>query len=159
MRDSVQPKYRVYRMLGFFNVFVSVLFLFVIVLNLLVAGFDPRIILLFFIAFSFLAYSNLTTVFANQVLVNKKTLTHRFKDWIKVNSIVTLVCAGIAAVIFVITLFSWNEVEKYIKENNIPVPELYFLSVLIFLTFAFILLVLHALFTFKYLRLFKEHFQ
>lgn len=159
MSANKQPGFWGYRILGIVNLFVSVLFMFSAVVNLLMLGFDPKVVLIFFIAFAFLAYSNLTSVFARQVLVGRKPLSHRIRDWIRVNSIVTLVCSGIGSVLFVSALLNWSVVEQYIKENNIPLPQNFFLGALIFFTVSSILLLIHSLFTFKYLRQYGEYFQ
>ena len=157
MKDPQQRRFLGYRILGVFNNFIAVLFLFSVIVNFGAVGFYPPLLLPLFIAFSILIYTNLSAVFARQVLLDRKPLKHRLKDWIKVNAYVTLIYSAFQFALLLIALLGTTLIEKL--GSNFGVPAGTIRGMVIFLMGSSILFIVHVILTFRYLRSFKDYFQ
>lgn len=163
-----KKKYAFYRILGFIDNFIAIFFLFMILLFFAASGFRPSILLYLFIFLAVLIYTNLAAVFARHVMVRGNYLRTKLKDWIKVNGIVTLLYAGfmIIAIIYMLTNRAFIEKisEMYAGMEGITdemirqmIPMIK--GVMYFFGGCMLLLVVHVIMTFRYLRQFNSYFR
>lgn len=156
-------QYWPYRILGIIDNFIAILFLFMILVNFAAMGFNSTLLLYLFISLAVLIYTNLTAVFARHVMVRGNYIRMKIKDWIKVNAFVTILFAGITSATMVWALLNDAFIEKVISNYATEVPGdtlrsmLY--GIIFFLLICMVLLVVHVIMTFRYLRRFDDRFK
>lgn len=155
-KQEPAKKYLFYRILGSIDNFIAILFLFAMLVNFATMGFNTMLLLPLFISISILLYTNFAAVFARHVMVKGNFLRYKIKDWIKVNAYVTIIYA-----IFILFAISWSLVEgkalKMISEN-MQVPEAIIHQLLFVIMFCMVLLAIHVIMTFRYIKQFNDHF-
>jgi hypothetical protein len=87
-----------YRLIGIVVSLFSYLFLFAGIAGLLKIGLDGIVLLVLFISASMVIYSILTNMFSRLVLMLGQPMRHALKDWIKVNTYVTLIFCGLCLI-------------------------------------------------------------
>lgn len=150
-------KYLFYRILGSIDNFIAIFFLFVMLLNFAAMGFNTALLLPLFISLSILLYTNFAAVFARHVMVKGNFLRYKIKEWIKVNAYVTIIYA-----ILVIVLISWSladgtVIEKLTETVQVPASTVHQLMVIILV--CMLLLAVHVVMTFRYLKQFQDRFR
>lgn len=163
-----KKQYLFYRILGYINNFIAIFFLFVTLMSFAVTGFNPSLLLYLFIFLSILIYTNLTAVFARHVMVKGHNLRSRLKDWIKVNAIVALLFGVFTLVAIVYMLVDQTFIQQItdmysgiegVTDEMIRQQLPFFKGVLIFFLICTLILVLHVIFTFRYLKRFEKYFR
>lgn len=157
MEQESKKQYWGYRLLGMVDTFIAILFLFVVLINFGVTGFNTSLLLPIFISLSVLLYVNLATVFTRYVMLKGNILRARIKDWIKVNAYVTLAYA-----VLVILLLSWKLNDTHFLteiSQTVNVPVSLLVNVCIFFMICMALLAIHVALTFRYLRQFASYFR
>ncbi|GAA4304105.1 hypothetical protein [Compostibacter hankyongensis] len=157
MEDNRSGGFWTYRILGIFNNFIAVLFLFGVMVNFGIAGFQPSLLLPLFIAFSILLYTNLSVVFARQVLQARKYLRTRLKDWIRVNAYVTLIYSVFQFLLLLVVLTGSNVLETMGERLGMSVGTVR--GVALFCMASSVLLGVHVVLSFRYLRRYGAYFQ
>ncbi len=168
LQEKPGKKYIFYRVLGFVDNFLAIFFLFVVLMSFLASGLQPALLLYLFVFLAVLIYTNLTSVFARHVMARGNFLRVRLKDWIKVNAIVTLLFSGIMIVALLYVLpneqFFDKLVEMYSGMEGMTdemmkqlIPSLK--MVLGFLALCMALFIVHVVMTFRYLKIFNDHFR
>jgi hypothetical protein len=157
MKDQARHHYWPYRLLSIFDNFIAVLFLFSVMVNFGAVGFYPPLLLPLFIALSILVYTNLSAVFARQVLQSRRPLRSKLKDWIKVNAYVTLVYAVFQFVVISVALISGTLIEKVSDTFGLPAGTLR--GMMIFLMLCSAGFVVHVIMTLRYLKQYRSFFQ
>lgn len=150
-------KYLFYRILGSIDNFIAIFFLFVMLLNFAAMGFNTALLLPLFISLSILLYTNFAAVFARHVMVKGNFLRHKIKEWIKVNAYVTIIYA-----VLVILLISWSLAEGGVIEKlseTVQVPGSTIHQLMFVIMFCMVLLAVHVVMTFRYLKQFQDHFR
>ena len=163
-----QKKYLLYRILGFVNNFIAIFFLFITIMSFAAVGFQSSLLLYLFIFLAILIYTNLTAVFARHVMVRGNYLRSRLKDWIKVNAFVALLFGVfmVASIVFVLVdqAFIQKITEMYagmegVTEDMIRQMVPMIKGVVIFFGICMLMLVLHVILTFRYLKHFERYFR
>lgn len=162
-----KKKYLFYRILGYINNFVAIFFLFLTLMSFAITGFQSSVLLYLFIFLAILIYTNLTAVFGRHVMVRGNNLRSKLKDWIKVNAIVALLFAGfmLASILFVFIDQSFVQkvtdmyanmegVTSEMAEQMVPMLK----GVLVFFGLCMLILIIHVILTFRYLKMFGNHF-
>lgn len=121
------------------------------------AGFDPKLLFALFIWFSVLLYTNLSAVFGRHVMAKGNFLRYRLKEWIKVNAYVTIVYAIIVLGLMGFALIKRSVVAEISHVTTIP--ELWLYNVIFIFIGCMILLIIHVLLTFHYLKKFEDRFK
>jgi hypothetical protein len=155
--DSEKKRFLPYRILCIVANGIAVFFLLNLMVTFLSLGFQPVILLVFFVVICMLIYSNLCIFFGRYVLRNGLNLHVRVREWIRVNSIVTFGGAGLMTVVLLVSLLNWKGLTDFAVQKHIPLP--YFEYAFVFLLFASMLFVVHVLVTWRYLRKFRDHFK
>lgn len=157
MEVTKKKKYLFYRILGSVDNLIAILILFSILIFFAAMGFNPKLLLVVFMALCMLLYTNLTAVFARYVMVKGNFLRYRLKDWIKVNAVVTILFAGI-----VTGILTWRLVDQDMLHEvsaMSQVPERFLKASMLTLMGCMALLGIHVIMTFRYLRQFSHHFK
>lgn len=157
MEEHAKPGYWFYRILGFIDNLIAFFFLFATLINFAAMGFSPALLLPLFIAVSLLIYTNLSAIFARQVLLQDKPMKASLKDWIKVNGIVTLIYAIVLFIAMSAVLANPSLIGELSKTIDYPVNMIR--GVAIFMVVCAVLLLIHVLQTLKYLKRFAEAFR
>lgn len=150
-------KYYFYRILGAVDNFIAIFFLFIMLLNFAAMGLNTMLLLPLFVSISILLYTNFTAVFARHIMVKGNYLRYRIKEWIKVNAYVTIIYA-----ILVVLLITWSLTEgsaiKTLSENmDIPAGIIH--QMMFVILCCMVLLAVHVVMTFRYLKQFNDHFR
>jgi hypothetical protein len=157
MEEQKIKRYLAYRILGNIDNFIAILFLFALLVNFAATGFNMSLLLPVFISFSILLYTNLTAVFARYVMVKGNFLRFKLKEWIKVNAYVTIIYAS-----FVILIMTWGLLEKTSLQkvsSTMGVPENLLHNAIFILMACMVLLIVHVVLTFQYLKQFRDSFR
>lgn len=157
MEEHARPGYWFYRILGFIDNLIAFFFLFATLINFAAMGINPTLLLPLFIAISLLIYTNLSGIFARQVLVQGKPMKASLKDWIKVNGIVTLIYSIVLFIAMSTVLTNQSLIGELSKTIGYPVNMIR--GVAIFMGVCALLLLLHVVQTLKYLKRFGASFQ
>jgi hypothetical protein len=157
MEDQKKKKYWAYRILGNIDNFIAILFLFAIMVNFAAMGFNLSLLLPVFISFSVLLYTNLSAVFARYVMVKGNFLRYRLKDWIKVNAYVTVIYAAFMICAMLWALIDNTSIQRI--SSTMDVPENLLQNAIYILMICMILLIIHVILTFHYLKEFNDHFR
>lgn len=165
--EKPKKRYLFYRILGYINNFVAIFFLFLTLMSFAITGFQSSILLYLFIFLAILIYTNLTAVFGRHVMVRGNKLRSKLKDWIKVNAIVALLFAGFMLVSILFVFLDQSFVQKVTDmyanmqgvtdemiEKMIPMLK----GVIGFFGLCMLILIVHVIMTFRYLKEFSDHF-
>lgn len=155
--NKSKKRFIFYRILGSILNCIAIFFLLNTVVGFFAFGFQPMILLMLFIVISILIYSNLSILFGRYVLRDGVMLNIRVKDWLMVNSIVTLIGSGALVLVILGSVANWNITKSLAVQNQFPVT--YFEYALAFLFSVALLFILHVLMTWKHLKVFKTHFR
>lgn len=157
MNEQPKKQYWFYRILGIVDNFISILFLFSVLVNFVAMGFHPYLLFYVFVAFSVLVYTNLTAVFARHVMVRGNFLRLRLRDWIRVNAFVTIIFSGFMTLMLTIVLLKPAYVEAISEQVSFPAASIR--HGMMALWVCMVLLAIHVIMTFRYLRLFRDAFR
>lgn len=156
MEEQKQKQYWTYRIIGSIDNFIAILFLFGIIVSFTAAGFNPKLLFSLFIWLSVLLYTNLSAVFARHVMAKGNSLRYKLKEWIKVNAFVTIIYAIIVIGVICFGLIEKSYIEQISKATSVPVFMLH--NVIFIFIGCMLLLIIHVLLTFRYLKQFDDRF-
>lgn len=157
MERQKQKQYWTYRVIGSIDNFIAILFLFGIIVSFMAAGFNTKLLFSLFIWLSVLLYTNLSAVFARHVMAKGNSLRYKLKEWIKVNAFVTIIYAVLVIGVICYGLIEKSYIEQISRATTVP---LYLLHNVIFIFIGcMVLLIIHVLLTFHYLKQFNNHFR
>ena len=169
MIEANKMKLIIYRIFSFLLLPVAVLFTISVLVFIRAAFANPAMLLPLFLVTCVAVYSFAALNFLIKGIDGKKLLSKSSKDWLKVNAIVSIIFSLIMisqCIIFILhpeMLHSLAEQAKKNAGNDLKVPEGTFENYLhitsyFFLVYAIVLFI-HTLLSFQYVRLYNYLFQ
>jgi hypothetical protein len=154
----------VYRIIGIFVSLFSYLLLFLFLVAFFQVGVQGMMLLGLFLTACMVLYSVLSGMFARLVLIMGQPMRYSLKDWIKVNTIVSLIFSCLAVISISSALASPAQINLIIQQyppemrpNEAMKSEL--LSVLKGILVICALTAVHCVWTLRLVRRYREYFK
>jgi hypothetical protein len=162
-------KLTIYRILSFLLLPIALLFSITVLFFIRAAFANPAMLLPLFIVACVTVYSFASLNFLIRGIDGKKFLGRSSKDWLKVNAIVSIIFSVLMisqCIIFILHPEMLKGLAEQAKQNagsDLKVPEASFENYLLFTSYFFlayaIVLFIHTILSFQYIRLYNYLFQ